>query len=144
MTSPEAFEDELRACDLTPPDPELRDRVLRAAREEASHQRDLRQLRWLFASVLLLMAFGTVTQRVLDRSIEQTIGIAGDASARDGDSHYCSALSVMYARQAGVRDLPDDLLRLLEPSPGRHTRQRPRLRLKREQSRSEEGAPTYV
>ena len=130
MTSPEAFEDELRDSDLTQPSPQLRDRVLRAAKDEACRQRDLWQLRWLFVSIVFLMAFGTVSQRVLDRSIEQAIGFTGDASSRHADSHYCSALSVMYARQVEVENLPEDLLRLLEPPPARRAPRRTHRRFR--------------
>lgn len=144
MTSPEAFEDELRARDLALPGPHLRNRVMCAAKGEASRQRDLRQLRWLFASVVLLMAFGTVSQRMLDRSIEQAIGITDIASVQGDGPHYCSALSMMSALHADATHVPEDILRLLQPSIIPRARRRPRARPKREQSRSSKGASTYV
>ncbi|MBM4049993.1 MAG: hypothetical protein FJ279_33265 [Planctomycetes bacterium] len=109
----DAFEERLRAYDLTRPNPSLRERVMSAARAEIAQIRDLRRLRWLTTAAVLLVGASILSQRILERSIRQAMGIpsarpdaAGDPRRPDcglalGWRHYLEDV-------AGLLGQPDD------------------------------------
>ncbi|MBM4049578.1 MAG: hypothetical protein FJ279_31165, partial [Planctomycetes bacterium] len=58
----DAFEELLRAHDLTRPSAALKERVMTEARAEMSRIRDLRRLRWLTAAAVVLVGASILSQ----------------------------------------------------------------------------------
>ncbi|MBM4081307.1 MAG: hypothetical protein FJ278_16515, partial [Planctomycetes bacterium] len=81
----DAFEELLRAHDLTRPSAALKERVMTEARAEMSRIRDLRRLRWLTAAAVVLVGASILSQRILERSIRQAMGIPSARPDAAGD-----------------------------------------------------------